>query len=109
MRCVVTGAAGFIGSHLCEYLLKKGHDVCGIDALIPYYAPECKERNLAEAKEHQRFRFAHSDLRHEPIDELVEWADVVYHLAGMHRHFPAAEFNELAAEFLVRGEECGAL
>lgn len=82
MRCVVTGAAGFIGSHLCEYLLNKGHDVCGIDALIPYYSPELKLRNLSAARKHRRFRFAQVDLRHDPLVEFIDWADVVFHLAG---------------------------
>jgi nucleoside-diphosphate-sugar epimerase len=83
MRCVVTGAAGFIGSHLCEYLLCEGHEVRGIDALVPYYAPAVKERNLAAAKAHPRFRLSRLDLRHDPLDDALDGADVVFHLAGM--------------------------
>ena len=45
MKCVVTGAAGFIGSSLCERLLADGHEVAGLDAFIPYYAPDLKRRN----------------------------------------------------------------
>ena len=50
MKCLVTGAAGFIGSHLCERLLRDGYDVAGIDAFIPYYPREIKEGNLATAR-----------------------------------------------------------
>ena len=49
MNCVVTGAAGFIGSHLCERLLRDGHSVRGIDAFIPYYPRAVKESNLQPA------------------------------------------------------------
>ena len=47
MRCVVTGAAGFIGSHLCERLLRDGHEVTGIDSFVPYYPKHYKESNLS--------------------------------------------------------------
>ena len=47
MRCLVTGAAGFIGSHLCEHLLEAGHDVVGVDAFIPYYPREFKDSYAA--------------------------------------------------------------
>ena len=47
MKCLVTGAAGFIGSHLCERLLQAGHAVVGVDALVPYYSPRIKEANLS--------------------------------------------------------------
>ena len=43
MNCLVTGAAGFIGSHLCERLLQLGHRVVGVDAFIPYYPRPIKE------------------------------------------------------------------
>ena len=56
MRYLVTGAAGFIGSHLCERLLALGHEVVGLDCFVPYYPKPLKERNLAEAQKHPRYR-----------------------------------------------------
>jgi nucleoside-diphosphate-sugar epimerase len=83
MKCVVTGAAGFIGSHLCEELLQGGHRVTGVDGFIPYYPRAVKERNLGEAKAHPRCTFQPLDLRHDPLDALVAGADVIFHLAAM--------------------------
>jgi len=83
MKCVVTGAAGFIGSHLCEHLLAQGHEVEGIDALVPYYAPAVKLANLAAASQHARFQFHRHDLRHDQLEPVLDGADVVYHLAAM--------------------------
>lgn len=83
MKCLVTGAAGFIGSHLCEKLLELGHDVTGLDAFIPYYAPALKEKNLIASRKHPRYRFEQRDLRQNPCDDLVEGTDVVFHLAAM--------------------------
>jgi nucleoside-diphosphate-sugar epimerase len=83
MKFVVTGAAGFIGSHLCERLLQAGHEVVGLDAFIPYYPRPLKERNLVPARENARFRFHPADLRGDPLDALVGGADVVCHLAAM--------------------------
>ncbi|MCC6191170.1 MAG: NAD-dependent epimerase/dehydratase family protein, partial [Anaerolineales bacterium] len=45
--CLVTGAAGFVGSHLSEKLIARGHRVIGVDAFIPYYPHALKEQNLA--------------------------------------------------------------
>ena len=55
MKAVVTGAAGFIGSHLSEQLVTAGHTVIGIDAFTDYYPRERKERNLATLRGHDRF------------------------------------------------------
>jgi nucleoside-diphosphate-sugar epimerase len=82
MNCVVTGAAGFIGSHLCERLLDLGHSVAGLDAFTSYYARTVKEGNLSAARNHPRFRFFELDLRHDPLEEALANADLVFHLAA---------------------------
>jgi nucleoside-diphosphate-sugar epimerase len=83
MKCLVTGAAGFIGSHLCERLLKNGHTVVGVDALIPYYPRELKEANLSGARTHRQFQHYVLDLRSACLGPLLEGVDVVFHLAAM--------------------------
>jgi nucleoside-diphosphate-sugar epimerase len=83
MRILVTGAAGFIGSHLCERLLELGHEVTGVDAFVPYYPRAVKERNLGGAKRHARYRFLSVDLRGDDLRPAVEGAEIVYHLAAM--------------------------
>jgi nucleoside-diphosphate-sugar epimerase len=83
MNCLVTGAAGFIGSHLCESLLEQRHNVTGLDAFIPYYAPVLKEKNLIVSQSHSHYRFERRDLRQDGCDDLLKDADVVFHLAAM--------------------------
>lgn len=83
MRCVVTGAAGFIGSHLVEELLRLGHDVAGIDAFIPYYPAAIKERNIAAVSKHPHYQLHRVDLRTDVLDEIVADAEIVFHLAAM--------------------------
>lgn len=82
MRAVVTGAAGFIGSHLCAHLLAAGDTVIGIDSFTDYYDPGLKESNLREPKRHPAFFFHQADLLETRLDSLLAGADVVYHLAG---------------------------
>ena len=60
-RCVVTGAAGFVGSHLCEALLARDHAVVGLDAFVPYYPRPIKEANLAAARTQPGFTFFEAD------------------------------------------------
>lgn len=83
MKCLVTGAAGFIGSHLCDRLLASGHQVIGVDAFIPYYPRPIKEANIAGAREHPQFTFHAHDLRFHTLDTLVEDVEVVFHLGAM--------------------------
>jgi nucleoside-diphosphate-sugar epimerase len=83
VRCVVTGAAGFIGSHLCEHLLDLRNEVTGVDAFIPYYSPEIKHRNLAANQSRPGFRFVSLDLRTGQLDSVFEGAEVVFHIAAM--------------------------
>jgi nucleoside-diphosphate-sugar epimerase len=83
MNCLVTGAAGFIGSHLCERLLAAGHAVTGVDAFIPLYPRAAKEANLAAARRHALFTFHEIDLRQGRLGPLLEGVEVVFHLAAM--------------------------
>lgn len=80
---VVTGAAGFVGSHLCERLLAEGNTVLGIDAFIPYYPRPLKERNLAGLRTHPGFTFAEVDLRTGDLAPLLTGADIIFHTAAM--------------------------
>jgi nucleoside-diphosphate-sugar epimerase len=82
MRAVVTGAAGFIGSHLCDRLLAAGHEVVGIDCFRDHYSQAVKEQNLAGAREHRAFSFCRLDLAEDDLRGVLEGAEVVYHLAG---------------------------
>jgi nucleoside-diphosphate-sugar epimerase len=83
MKCLVTGAAGFIGSHLCEHFLQAGHTVIGIDAFIPYYPRAAKEANLAGAWRHPAFVFHELDLRLDPLEAVLDSVEAVFHLAAM--------------------------
>src|SRR3954471_11963935 len=82
MHVLVTGAAGFIGSHLVERLLGVGHTVVGVDALTPYYDPAQKQSNIAPMLSDERFRFLTRDLRRSDLDPLLADVEVVFHLAG---------------------------
>jgi len=82
MKALVTGAAGFIGSTLCDTLLAAGHEVVGIDCFIDYYPRAMKERNLGAARGHARFRFVEASLVDAPLGELLRGVDVVYHQAA---------------------------
>ena len=83
MKCLVTGAAGFIGSHLCDRLLADGHDVVGVDCFTPYYDRRIKERNLDLALGHRRFDFRELDLANGVPAEVVDGVELVFHLAAM--------------------------
>jgi nucleoside-diphosphate-sugar epimerase len=83
MKCLVTGAAGFIGSHLCEHLLEAGHSVVGLDAFIPYYPRPVKEANLVASQAHRLFRFHALDLRRDSLAEVLDGVEVIFHLGAM--------------------------
>jgi nucleoside-diphosphate-sugar epimerase len=80
MRVLLTGAAGFIGSHLAEALLGKGYRVTGLDNFDPFYAREVKERNLDALRRHPQFEFIESDVARDPLP--LEGVDAITHLAA---------------------------
>jgi nucleoside-diphosphate-sugar epimerase len=83
MKCLVTGAAGFIGSHLCDRLLQEGGQVVGLDGFVPSYPRPLKESNLAAARTCPRFQFHAVDLRSDPLGPWFDDVEVVFHLAAM--------------------------
>jgi predicted glycosyltransferase/nucleoside-diphosphate-sugar epimerase len=81
-RCLITGAAGFIGSHLAERLLSDGYEVVGIDCLTDYYSSELKHRNLGKVIDHPNFQWVREDINETNLGKLLEGIDWVFHLAG---------------------------
>jgi UDP-glucuronate 4-epimerase len=82
MRALVTGCAGFIGSHLTETLLDAGHSVVGIDCFNDNYGREQKLANLRQVREWRDFEFVPIDLSRGDLLAFVRCADVVFHLAA---------------------------
>jgi UDP-glucose 4-epimerase len=83
LRVLVTGAAGFIGSHVAERCLADGHDVVAVDGFHPYYARATKERNVAAVRAHPRARFVEADLAAADPAPLLDGVDAVVHLAAV--------------------------
>lgn len=82
MKALVTGAAGFVGSHLSSALLDAGAEVTGVDMFTDYYERDRKEANLAGLVGRSGFRFVEADLAEADIDPLLASTQQVFHLAG---------------------------
>jgi UDP-glucose 4-epimerase len=82
MRALVTGCAGFIGSHLAQSLLERGVDVVGIDCLTSNYNPSLKLSNLEPLNSWRAFEFVERDLSAADVRAQVADCDVVFHLAA---------------------------
>ncbi|MEO5760861.1 MAG: NAD-dependent epimerase/dehydratase family protein [Vicinamibacteria bacterium] len=83
MKFVVTGACGFIGSHLCDRLLDASHEVVGIDGYVPFYPREMKEKNIAKAQASGRFTLHEALIeKSDRLESILEGATAIYHLAA---------------------------
>jgi len=84
MRAVVTGAAGFIGSHLTQRLLRDGWAVVGVDNFDTFYDPAVKRRNLADCMRESNFRLVEADIRDGAAMEkaIPDDTDIIVHLAA---------------------------
>jgi nucleoside-diphosphate-sugar epimerase len=82
MIALVTGAAGFVGSHLCRALLDDGAEVRAVDAFTDYYSRRRKEQNLAHLRGRAGLSFLEADLSEAPLAPLLDGVDRVFHLAG---------------------------
>jgi nucleoside-diphosphate-sugar epimerase len=82
VKSVITGAAGFIGSHLVAKLLAEGHDVVGVDKFLDNYPRHFKQSNLVEIARHPRFLFLNEDLALMDLKELLTDVTYLFHLAA---------------------------
>lgn len=104
MSILVTGAAGFIGSHTCEALLEEGERVVGLDNFDEFYPPEMKARHLEAARGHAGFTLVRGDIRDpDALDELPDDVEAVVHLAARAGVRPSIEEPELYADVNIMG------
>jgi UDP-glucuronate 4-epimerase len=105
MKAVVTGAAGFIGSHLSERLLGEGWAVVGVDNFDDFYDPRIKRQNIAACLENENFELAEADIRDGAAMDaaLAEGVDIIVHLAARAGVRPSIEHPLLYADVNVNG------
>ena len=105
MKAIITGAAGFIGSHLCERLLKEGWTVVGVDNFDDFYDPKIKRSNIRTCLQNKRFRLVEGDIRDAAgMDKIAaEGADVIVHLAAKAGVRPSIAQPGLYADVNVNG------
>lgn len=105
-KILVTGGAGFIGSHLCERLLSDGFGVICIDSFNEFYNPQVKRNNLNKAIVHERFSLCEGDIRdYGFLDEVFSQfqPDAVIHLAAMAGVQPSLKNPDLYYDVNVNG------
>jgi len=100
-RILVTGAAGFIGSHVCEALLARGDEVIGLDNFDPFYARPVKERNLEGLRRTAGFRFVEADIVRDGLP--LDGVSVMLHLAARPGVRPSLEDPASYSETNVTG------
>jgi UDP-glucuronate 4-epimerase len=108
MKILVTGAAGFIGSHVAEKLLQRGDTVVGLDNFNDYYDPARKRANEKRLAQYPNFRMVENDIRHrEDMFALfaAEQFDATAHLAAMAGVRNAVQFPDLYVEVDYNGTQ----
>ncbi len=106
MNCLVTGGAGFIGSHVCEALLNKGYSVFCLDNFDAFYDPAIKEKNLLDCLEYSHFHLIRADiLNDDELNRVFEnnAIDVVIHLAAKAGVRPSIQYPLLYQKVNVEG------
>jgi UDP-glucuronate 4-epimerase len=104
MSVLVTGAAGFIGSHFTERLLANGEDVVGLDLFDEFYDPAVKEQNLTAARDHDGFRLVRGDIRDPALlADLPDGIETIVHLAARAGVRPSIADPVLYTDVNVRG------
>jgi len=106
MQILVTGGAGFIGSHLCDRLITDGHQVVCLDNFNAFYSPEIKYANLSNIINHPAFTLIEGDIRYpDDLDKCLiqNKIDIVIHLAAMAGVRPSIENPELYADVNIMG------
>jgi UDP-glucuronate 4-epimerase len=101
---LVTGAAGFIGSHLCEALLDAGWRVNGLDSFDSFYEPAVKRRNLVACLDHAHFKLLEGDIRNRSdVESAMRGVELVVHLAARAGVRPSIEQPLLYQDVNVGG------
>lgn len=104
MSILVTGAAGFIGSHVCDRLLAQGREVVGLDSFDEFYAPAIKRRNIEAALDHSSCRLIEGDIRDpECLAALPDSIEAVVHLAARAGVRPSIEQPVLYTDVNLMG------
>jgi len=107
MNILITGAAGFIGSHLCERCLESGHNIIALDNFNDYYAPSIKRKNIEKSLSYTaEYRLLEGDIRDKDFLQDIfaeQQIDLIVHLAAMAGVRPSIEKPELYYEINVMG------
>ena len=105
MKVLITGAAGFIGSHLCERLLDDGWKIVGVDNFDDFYDPQIKRRNIADCLKNKNFQLVEADIRDRAAmdDTVGNGIDIIVHLAARAGVRPSIAQPLLYADVNVNG------